>query len=1004
MSLRVLLLWLVACAAAWPAPAAAQTLPVLGVTVTCDLDGCGSEAYRQELARLVPLRPGDAFDPDALDRGRALLESTGLFSRVELERAVDDRGVEVRVTLTRAVRIAEVSISPGGALTSEIRRRVFLRSGEVWRDDPVVIERQSAAIREYFETAGYFGSRVTITATPRGPRLVDVTIDVDRGQPLTVRRILVRGNTTLAYADIRDLVLNEMSLTRQFTSARLRRATEAILGKYRELGRYEARVTRDDVHRDARAGTVDLYIELREGPRWQVEFVGSRQFDDAELTAAAQLGQNGYIDDGSLRQSSAAIADAYESIGHFFARVRATETEDPTGERLLRFEINEGPQLPIRSVRIDGMPPELLPDTLASLETQPLSAFRSGGFLIRRSVQSDLGRIRDALESSGRLSGRMVGLSVTASLDPAGLDVVFEVAAGAQTTVSGVRVVTDGQPSRPPTGLTLRRGEPLDPGRLRDDHARLLATWFDRGFSRATVVSSCVAGDGSESECGRSGIPPDCERPLAWDDPSVCDTIEAAGQTRVLCRLASAEPRCAVPTDTPAVEVRHRIVTGPRSVFGDVFLAGHFRTRNAALRDEVPFRPGEAFQLQRLLRTQADLRALGLFESVRARTVDALAADGTPAQSVVFEFEEIEPWTLDHSVGMELQLGGAGRELVIVSNEPVFRHRNFLGRLEELRLDGNFDFDLQQSEQVGAGELRAGGSVSYFDPRFRFGGLTRDPAEGLVEAHIQRDRLTPAPAPQIDEIGTSARFRDESRRVRGLYLELELSFRVTTSRDPGVASTISSERAAILSATPKVTFDRRNHPLRPSDGFLTEFSIELADDFLGLSDARAFTKLDARGIRYWSLTPDLVLATQIRLGYATGGLLSGFATDRLLALPVSERFLLGGSTTLRGFADGGVRAAGTSESGGDVIALANAELRYPLIGSIGLEGAAFFDVGEIATGVDTLAVGELRSSAGLGLRLVVAKLIPITLDYGANLERRFGEPFGRLHLNVGYTF
>jgi hypothetical protein len=28
----------------------------------------------------------------------------------------------------------------------------------------------------------------------------------------------------------------------------------------------------------------------------------------------------------------------------------------------------------------------------------------------------------------------------------------------------------------------------------------------------------------------------------------------------------------------------------------------------------------------------------------------------------------------------------------------------------------------------------------------------------------------------------------------------------------------------------------------------------------------------------------------------------------------------------------------------------------------------------------------------------------VARDYGTNLSRRIGEPFGRFHLNVGYTF
>ena len=113
---------------------------------------------------------------------------------------------------------------------------------------------------------------------------------------------------------------------------------------------------------------------------------------------------------------------------------------------------------------------------------------------------------------------------------------------------------------------------------------------------------------------------------------------------------------------------------------------------------------------------------------------------------------------------------------------------------------------------------------------------------------------------------------------------------------------------------------------------------------------------------------------------------------------------MGGSGSVRGFGEGAIKTVEGDASGGDVFVQANAELRYGLVPALGVEGAAFVDAGELAREASALSAGELRSAAGLGLRWVIANMIPVALDYGTNLSRRIGEPFGRFHLNVGYTF
>jgi len=91
-------------------------------------------------------------------------------------------------------------------------------------------------------------------------------------------------------------------------------------------------------------------------------------------------------------------------------------------------------------------------------------------------------------------------------------------------------------------------------------------------------------------------------------------------------------------------------------------------------------------------------------------------------------------------------------------------------------------------------------------------------------------------------------------------------------------------------------------------------------------------------------------------------------------------------------------------------------LRFPILKDIGIYGVLFWDVGSLLVNqfltypsaslfFEDLFINEMRHTAGIGLRWLIAEnLPPIVFDYGIILNRRIGEPFGGLHINVGYTF
>ena len=142
------------------------------------------------------------------------------------------------------------------------------------------------------------------------------------------------------------------------------------------------------------------------------------------------------------------------------------------------------------------------------------------------------------------------------------------------------------------------------------------------------------------------------------------------------------------------------------------------------------------------------------------------------------------------------------------------------------------------------------------------------------------------------------------------------------------------------------------------------------------------------------IRPRLVFASGVRLGLAWG-----------LGSPVprTERFFAGGTATLRGFEQNTVGPI-TPERfalGGEALLVLNNELRVPLIGR--LDGVFFADVGNVFDQVRSLSLGNLRQSAGIGLRIRTTWLL-LRGDYGVVLDPRPGEQRGQFYISVGQAF
>ncbi len=182
--------------------------------------------------------------------------------------------------------------------------------------------------------------------------------------------------------------------------------------------------------------------------------------------------------------------------------------------------------------------------------------------------------------------------------------------------------------------------------------------------------------------------------------------------------------------------------------------------------------------------------------------------------------------------------------------------------------------------------------------------------------------------------------------------------------------------------------DTRDDAIDPHRGHFLGADVRYSLKALG---GDSFIKASLQGSTYRRATSRALVAVSGRIGLSRT-----FGFEDPTRLPLPERFFAGGDYSLRGFPTDGV-----DEAGGNGLLLGSVELRFDLTHSFAL--AAFTDAGNVYPFVSDMDLGDIRSSAGIGLRYKTA-FGPLRVDWGFKLDRRPDESASHLHIAVGYAF
>ncbi len=418
-----------------------------------------------------------------------------------------------------------------------------------------------------------------------------------------------------------------------------------------------------------------------------------------------------------------------------------------------------------------------------------------------------------------------------------------------------------------------------------------------------------------------------------------------------------------------------KIIENKPSVIGKIILRGNNKTKVKIIMREFTLYDGDYYDQEEMTRIKQRLYKLGIFNEVSLDILEPSHEDNdATVKDMLVSLKESKAGSIEFSLGYGDYEEFRGSLDVTYRNLGGY-HRQAGLRAEISSVENRYILNFKEPWLFNTPNV----PLKIF--------LMREETRSVnIETREVRYK--------IDKFSFIAGIEKELAKGLKAGLNYEYSFTDTTDVQPGVI--LSKEDTGTLgigSISPSLFYDTRDDPFDPTSGFIYGIVLKFASKAF-LSEVE-FIKGSFQSASFYQLYKDIVLAVSFR-----GGASYGF--NEIEELPLIERFFLGGRSSMRGYSNDmlGPKGADDNPTGGNMFALANIELRYPLGKGFGL--VTFLDSGNVWKTVEDFEF-EMKYTAGGGLRYKTP-VGPIRFDYGHKLNAEPGESSGEIHFSFGHAF
>ncbi|PIE69330.1 MAG: outer membrane protein assembly factor BamA [Deltaproteobacteria bacterium] len=680
---------------------------------------------------------------------------------------------------------------------------------------------------------------------------------------------------------------------------------------------------------DVRVTTADsmdgkvVTFEVKEKPLIQaIGVVGAKELDEDDILEVMHSKTGSVLNPIVLVEDMNAIRDLYRKKGYYNAKVSYHLESSETGRARLNITVEEGKELYIEGISIQGvkqLDPDDIEDELA-LSTRGMFSWLTGsGVLKEELLDRDAAAIEAYYGNRGFMDVKVGHPDVEYRED--GIYITFKINEGKRYKVGKVRFSGDLITQM----ASLFHICKLDD--LADDDG-----YFDRSLLRTDIQN-------------------------------LADFYTNYGYA-----YAEANADLKRNEDDLTFDVTYIMSKGQKVSIRQVNIQGNTKTRDNVIRREMRLTDGDFFSGAKLNRSNVRLTRLDYFETVAIETVPTRKPD---QMDLVVKVKE-------KSTGM-ITAGAGYSTLDKLFFTASIKERNLFGKGYDTSFSGSF----------GASTTRY--DITFWNPHFQDGKL------GLgFQAYIKEMDYE-----DYDKTASGGRLL--FGYPLGEYTRLSWNYRFERYTITDLDTTefdhdeIKAGTFWASSAYVGATRDTTNRRINPNRGTRNTLSVEYSGGLL--QGDNEFVKYLGDSSWYYPLFWDTVFHWHGQAGY--------IMKNGNNAIPLFERFYLGGINSVRGYKGRAIspRYDDTTrdKKGGTKELFTNVEYIFPISKEVGILGVLFFDAGNVWDDDETVDC-NLYTSVGAGIRWY-SPLGPLRLEYGYGLDHDDDvSGGGRVEFSVGQFF
>src|SRR5271170_1980031 len=334
-------------------------------------------------------KPGDVYDPAAIERDFNALWNTGYFEDIRFEREQTPKGWIVHIYVKERPTIREINyVGLNAVSTSDVLDRFKERKVPLSVEsqyDPTKVKKAEVVLKELLSEHGRQFATIRSEIRQIPPNAVAVTFVVKEGPKVKVGRIRFKGNKHIPDRTLRAAMKNlkpigiphsiflEDIFSKTYDATKLEEDTERVRAEYQNRGYFKVLVDdpKTEIHDTGNTGfhipwiqpgpgkSVDITMPIEEGDRYhlgKITFKNNKAISNVNaLRGLFPMKDGDIFSREKVAKGLENLRKAYGEAGYInFTSVPDTKFDDEKKTVNLEVDVDEGKQFYVRRIEFQG--------------------------------------------------------------------------------------------------------------------------------------------------------------------------------------------------------------------------------------------------------------------------------------------------------------------------------------------------------------------------------------------------------------------------------------------------------------------------------------------------------------------------------------------------------------------------------------------------------------------------------------------------------------------------